>query len=65
MILSPCENICVVDAPSGLCLGCGRSLGEIERWTRYTDGERARVMGELPQRLETMRERATKAAVGN
>ena len=65
MIISPCEKICVVDAPSGLCLGCGRSLAEIERWTRYTDGERERVMAELPQRLETMRERAAKATVGN
>jgi len=54
-ILSPCEKICIVDPPSGLCRGCGRSLAEIARWTAYTDQERARVMDELPQRLQSMR----------
>jgi predicted Fe-S protein YdhL (DUF1289 family) len=53
-IQTPCEKICIVDPPSGLCRGCGRSLAEIERWTAYSDAERARVMGELPQRLDAM-----------
>jgi predicted Fe-S protein YdhL (DUF1289 family) len=56
-IETPCEKICIVDQPSGLCRGCGRSLAEIERWTAYSDGERARVMGELPQRLEAINAR--------
>ena len=55
---TPCEKICIVDQPSGLCRGCGRSLAEIERWTAYSDGERARIMAELPRRLETMNARA-------
>jgi predicted Fe-S protein YdhL (DUF1289 family) len=56
---TPCENICLVDQPSGLCRGCGRSLAEIERWTAYSDGERASVMAELPARLDAMNARAT------
>ena len=56
-IKTPCEKICLVDPPSGLCRGCGRSLAEIERWTAYSDDERTRVMGELPQRLEAMNAR--------
>lgn len=59
---TPCEKICVVDAASGLCRGCGRSLAEIEGWTRYSDAERARVMAELPPRLEAMRAREVAAA---
>ena len=55
---TPCENICLVDQPSGLCRGCGRSLAEIERWAAYSDGERARVMAELPARLDAMNTRA-------
>jgi predicted Fe-S protein YdhL (DUF1289 family) len=51
---TPCEKVCIVDQPSGLCRGCGRSLAEIERWTRYSDAERARIMGELPGRIEAM-----------
>jgi predicted Fe-S protein YdhL (DUF1289 family) len=34
-----------------LCRGCGRSLSEIERWTRFSDAERARIMAALPERL--------------
>jgi predicted Fe-S protein YdhL (DUF1289 family) len=56
-IETPCEQVCIVDQPSGLCRGCGRSLAEIERWTAYSDGERSRIMGELPRRLEAMNAR--------
>ena len=48
---SPCVKVCTLDTRSGLCLGCGRRIVEIERWTRMNAGERARVMAELPQRL--------------
>ncbi len=54
---TPCEKICIVDAATGLCRGCGRSLDEITRWTQYSDGERTRIMAELPPRLEAMRAR--------
>jgi len=54
MIESPCEKICLVDPPSGLCRGCGRSLIEIERWIAYSDDERTRIMNELPGRLAVM-----------
>jgi predicted Fe-S protein YdhL (DUF1289 family) len=54
MIETPCEKICIVDQPSGLCRGCGRSLIEIERWTTYSDGDRTRITAELPRRLADM-----------
>jgi predicted Fe-S protein YdhL (DUF1289 family) len=57
MIETPCEKICVVDPPSGLCRGCGRSLAEIERWTAYSGAERTRIMAKLPARLEAMNAR--------
>jgi uncharacterized protein len=53
-IETPCEKICLVDPPTGLCRGCGRSLAEIERWIAYSDDERACIMAELPRRLESM-----------
>jgi len=58
---TPCEQICIVDQPSGLCRGCGRSLAEIERWTAYSDGERNVIMDELPRRLEAMNARPVPA----
>ena len=60
-IETPCEQICIVDTPSGLCRGCGRSLDEIGRWMAYSDGERSRIMAELPQRLEAMNARTVPA----
>ena len=55
MIDSPCNRGCALDPASGLCLGCGRSLDEIARWTQMTDAERARVVAELDRRATTAR----------
>jgi uncharacterized protein len=51
MIESPCVKICTLDACSGLCLGCGRTIDEIARWSAMGAAERVKVMGELPARL--------------
>src|SRR4030095_5766688 len=36
MIETPCIKICTLDARMGLCLGCGRTIDEIARWTSMT-----------------------------
>jgi uncharacterized protein len=54
-IESPCNKVCVVDAASKLCIGCGRTLAEIGGWIGFTPEERRRVMAELPARLATLR----------
>lgn len=51
MIQTPCVKICTLDARSGLCLGCGRTIGEIASWTSLSDAERARITAELADRL--------------
>ncbi len=56
MMKSPCIKICTVDAHSGLCLGCGRTIDEIARWTAMSDAERVRIMAELPARRATRAE---------
>ena len=61
MIDSPCEKICIVDPAPGCASGCGRSLGEIERWATYSDRERARIMAGLAGRLEAMGPRRPRA----
>jgi len=58
VIESPCNRVCTLDPTSGLCLGCGRSIDEITRWTQMTDAERARVVAELTRRSVTRRRRA-------
>ena len=51
---SPCNKVCVVDASSGLCIGCGRTLAEIGSWLGLTSDQRRRIMAELPARLAAL-----------
>ena len=51
-IATPCIKVCLVDGPSGLCVGCLRSLEEIAAWGRLTPEARERLMAELPSRRE-------------
>jgi predicted Fe-S protein YdhL (DUF1289 family) len=54
-IESPCVRVCIVSGRNRHCLGCFRTLPEIARWGRYTDGERAAIMAELPAREARLR----------
>jgi uncharacterized protein len=49
-IETPCIKVCEIDPVRGLCRGCARTLDEIARWGTMSDGERGRIMGELPAR---------------
>ena len=51
MIESPCVNICMLDANAKTCVGCGRTIDEISRWSTMTPADRSRVTSELPARL--------------
>ncbi|HEV2321533.1 MAG TPA: DUF1289 domain-containing protein, partial [Gammaproteobacteria bacterium] len=48
-IASPCIGICALDDDE-YCLGCRRHIGEIAAWTRLSEDERRRILGELPER---------------
>ncbi|WP_309089877.1 DUF1289 domain-containing protein [Phenylobacterium sp.] len=54
-IKTPCIKVCVVDAESGLCLGCFRRLNEVAGWARLSEAERERIMQELPSRRSLIR----------
>jgi predicted Fe-S protein YdhL (DUF1289 family) len=54
-IESPCLKICVMDATSELCRGCGRTLSEIGAWSSIADSERRSIMAELPDRMRAAR----------
>jgi len=42
---SPCIGVCRLEA--FVCVGCGRTLDEITRWSRMTDDERAAVVARI------------------
>lgn len=48
---SPCTLVCTIDRPSGLCLGCQRTLDEIARWSRADGAEKRAILA----RVETRR----------
>jgi uncharacterized protein len=51
MIETPCIKVCTMDVASGVCIGCGRTLDEIARWSSFADAERSAIMAALPERL--------------
>jgi predicted Fe-S protein YdhL (DUF1289 family) len=50
-VSTPCVKVCRVDAATGLCVGCGRTIDEIGHWLSLSEAERRRIMAELPARL--------------
>jgi predicted Fe-S protein YdhL (DUF1289 family) len=47
---SPCINVCRIDAATGRCLGCRRTLGEIAGWSRMDDAAKRGIWACLPAR---------------
>jgi predicted Fe-S protein YdhL (DUF1289 family) len=47
---SPCVKVCSIDAATGLCVGCLRTLDEIGGWVEFSDAERAAILQALPTR---------------
>ena len=44
---SPCTNVCTIDATTGLCIGCLRTLDEIARWGALDAEAKRAVWAEL------------------
>ncbi len=47
---SPCINVCRMDAATGWCEGCRRTLAEIAAWSGLDDGGKRAVLDALPAR---------------
>lgn len=50
---SPCTKVCILDAVTGLCEGCGRTRDEIALWGAMSEPQRRMVMAALPERLRS------------
>jgi len=51
-IETPCIGVCTIDDNNGLCMGCYRSLEEIQNWWDMTDEQRTQVTEQLQQRMQ-------------
>jgi uncharacterized protein len=49
-VASPCINVCKMNADTGLCEGCHRTIDEIASWSAYGVAEKFAVLALLPAR---------------
>ena len=64
MIESPCVKTCTLEARSGACFGCGRTIDEIARWSTMSAADRSRIMAELPARMAAVKTANAQTATG-
>lgn len=60
-IPSPCIGVCTLDARSGLCTGCMRTLAEIAAWPDADHAERLAIV----QRLRARRRAAGRTSAAD
>jgi predicted Fe-S protein YdhL (DUF1289 family) len=48
-VASPCTGVCTLDAGS-ICIGCGRTLDEIARWSAASSVQRLQILSDIRQR---------------
>lgn len=46
-MISPCKQICLLDASKLFCQVCGRTLQEIAEWSSYTHSQRKEIVKRL------------------
>jgi predicted Fe-S protein YdhL (DUF1289 family) len=49
-VASPCTQVCQIDARSGYCRGCLRTLDEIAAWGASDDGWKRALLDSLKMR---------------
>ena len=49
-VKSPCNELCLIDEDTGLCIGCLRTSEEIADWGSYTDEQKLNVLNEIKKR---------------
>lgn len=50
--VSPCINVCQLDARTGLCRGCYRTLDEISVWSEASDNDKRLILESVVKRRE-------------
>ena len=50
---SPCIGVCTL-GPGNICIGCFRTTDEIGNWLNYSGKDRARIIAQLPARMEAL-----------
>ena len=51
-VASPCTSVCTIDAVTGLCAGCYRTLDEIAGWVDLPEQRKRTLLTALAARRE-------------
>lgn len=54
---SPCMSVCRMDAATGWCEGCLRTLEEIAAWSRLGEPDKRQVWSRIDQRIAARKAR--------
>ncbi|MEM7261017.1 MAG: DUF1289 domain-containing protein [Planctomycetota bacterium] len=50
LLVTPCIGLCILDPPTGYCMGCLRTGGEIARWRSANESERRGILEKIRSR---------------
>jgi predicted Fe-S protein YdhL (DUF1289 family) len=50
IIESPCRKVCKIELRDGLCIGCHRTIYEIQRWYTADDAEKQKILDFIKER---------------
>lgn len=64
VVPSPCISVCKLDPDSRRCVGCARTVEQIEAWMLLDDSERMAVWSTLAQQFSIDLETALASKVG-
>jgi predicted Fe-S protein YdhL (DUF1289 family) len=62
-VASPCINVCRMDAATGWCEGCLRTIDEIASWSALDDEARREIWVDLARRRVEWRQQHAAPAV--
>jgi predicted Fe-S protein YdhL (DUF1289 family) len=54
-VASPCIDVCRMNAETGFCDGCFRTIDEIAAWSVYDDDEKRAVLAHVESRRQGAR----------
>jgi uncharacterized protein len=54
LVESPCISVCTMDEVSGFCLGCYRTIEEIQSWWDLDNAQRSAIVEQANQRAISM-----------
>ncbi|MDC0215472.1 DUF1289 domain-containing protein [Candidatus Pelagibacter sp.] len=49
-IISPCEGICSINKKSNFCIGCGRTIEQISKWSNFNETKKKKIILQIKNR---------------